>query len=128
MNLNMKWDVDFTMEFLHMAKPLWKKYRSLIDDLENLKNSLAQNPFQGDVLQPGIRKVRMAIKSKGGGKSSGARIITLTFAVDEENGKVVMLVIYDHNQADTVDRKMVRAVAKELGYDVEKLQSGGKLK
>lgn len=128
MNLNMKWDVDFTMEFLHMAKPLWKKYRSLIDDLENLKNSLAQNPFQGDVLQSGIRKVRMAIKSKGGGKSSGARIITLTFAVDEENGKVVMLVIYDHNQADTVDRKMVRAVAKELGYDVEKLQSGGKLK
>lgn len=123
----MKWNVDVTMVFLHMAKPLWKKYRSLMDDLEEFKKGLAENPFQGDVLQPGIRKIRMAIKSKGGGKSKGARIITLTFSVDEANGSVVLLLIYDHNQADTVDRRMVRIVAKGLGYDVDTLQSEGKL-
>lgn len=53
----MKWNVDVTMEFLHMAKPLWKKYRSLMDDLEEFKKGLAENPFQGDVLQPGIGKL-----------------------------------------------------------------------
>lgn len=123
----MKWNVEVTMEFLRMAKPLWKKYRSLMDDLEEFKKSLADNPFQGDVLQPGIRKIRMAIKSKGGGKSKGARIITLTFAIDGANGNVVLLFIYDHNRADTVDRRMVRIVAKELGYDVDTLQHDGKL-
>lgn len=123
----MKWNVEFTQEFLHMAKPLWKKYKSLMNGIEKFRDSLADNPFQGDLLQPGIRKIRMAIKSKGGGKSKGARIITLTFSVDEENGKVAMLLIYDHNQADTVDRNMVRIVAKELGFDVDELQEGGKL-
>lgn len=124
----MRWSVDFTAEFLHMAKPLWKKYKSLMDDIEDFKKSLSENPFQGDVLQPGIRKIRMAIKSKGGGKSKGARIITLTFSVDEENGKVALLLIYDHNQADTVDRRMVRIVARELGYDVDALQDNDRLK
>lgn len=124
----MKWSVDFTMEFLRMAKPLWKKYRSLMDDLETFKKSLEDNPFQGDVLQPGIRKIRMAIQSKGGGKSKGARIITLTFAVKKDNGKVALLLIYDHNQADTVDRKMVKVVAKKLGYDVDELQDKGETK
>lgn len=123
----MKWNVEFTQEFLHMAKPLWKKYKSLMNDIEKFRDSLADNPFQGDLLQPGIRKIRMAIKSKGGGKSKGARIITLTFSVDEENGKVAMLLICDHNQADTVDRNMVRILAKELGFDVDELQEGGKL-
>lgn len=98
-----------------------------MNDIEKFRDSLADNPFQGDLLQPGIRKIRMAIKSKGGGKSKGARIITLTFSVDEENGKVAMLLIYDHNQADTVDRNMVRIDAKELGFDVDELQEGGKL-
>jgi mRNA-degrading endonuclease RelE of RelBE toxin-antitoxin system len=124
----MKWSVDFTIEFLRMAKPLWKKYKSLMEDLDHFINSLAEDPFQGDILQPGIRKIRVAIKSKGGGKSKGARIITLTFAIDEDNGKVALLLIYDHNQADTVDRKMVRVVAKKLGYDVDKLQGSGKMK
>lgn len=124
----MKWSVDVTMEFLRMAKPLWKKYKSLMDDLDDFTKALTEDPFQGDVLQPGIRKIRMAIKSKGGGKSKGARIITLTFAVDEESGKVALLLIYDHNQADTVDRKRVKVVAGKLGYDVDELQDSGKTK
>ena len=91
----MKWNVDTTVEFFHMAKPLWKKYKSLMDDLENLKKELEENPFQGDMLTPGIRKIRMAITSKGGGKSKGARIITLTYSIDETNGNIVLLLIYD---------------------------------
>lgn len=124
----MKWSVDTTVEFLRMAKKLQKKYRSLMDDLEDFKNSLAENPFQGAELTPGIRKIRMAITSKGGGKSKGARIITLTFSIDDTTGEVALLLIYDHNQADTVDTKLVKRTAKELGYDVESLGNEGKLK
>ena len=124
----MKWNVDTTVEFLHMAKPLWKKYKSLMDDLENFKKELEENPFQGDMLTPGIRKIRMAITSKGGGKSKGARIITLTYSIDETNGNIVLLVSYDHNIADNVNTNVVKDIASELGYNMEELGGKGKLK
>lgn len=123
----MNWSVETTVEFLRMAKRLYKKYRSLLDDIDAFKDGLRDDPFQGAVLTPGIRKMRMAIKSKGGGKSKGARIITLTYAVDEETGNVILLLIYDHNQADTVDAKLVKKLAEELGYNVNGLQADGKL-
>lgn len=108
----MKWNVEPTHEFERMAKKLYKKYKSLIEDLNDFRKELEKNPFQGVVLYPGIRKIRMAIKSKGGGKSKGARIITLTFSVDEKSGKIVLLLIYDHNQADTVDTNIVKNLAR----------------
>ena len=85
-----------------------------MDDLENFKKELEENPFQGDMLTPGIRKIRMAITSKGGGKSKGARIITLTYSIDETNGNIVLLLIYDHNIADNVNTNVVKDIASEL--------------
>ena len=124
----MKWNVEPTHEFERMAKKLYKKYKSLIEDLNDFRKELEKNPFQGVVLYPGIRKIRMAIKSKGGGKSKGARIITLTFSVDEKSGKIVLLLIYDHNQADTVDTNIVKNLAIELGYDIDSLLANKDLK
>lgn len=124
----MKWNVDTTIEFLRMSKKLSKKYKSILDDIESFKQELSANPFQGDLLTPGIRKIRMAISSKGGGKSKGARIITLTYSIDERTGNIVLLLIYDHNMADTVDKGMVKLIAKELGYDLGNLQEEGTLK
>lgn len=57
----MKWRVETTTEFLRMAKKLYKKYRSLLDDIEGFKKGIIENPLQGVQLTPGIRKVRMAI-------------------------------------------------------------------
>ena len=56
------------------AKRLAKKYPSFKDDLKVFSDSLQGKPLQGDELTPGIRKIRMAIKSKGKGKSGGARV------------------------------------------------------
>ena len=123
----MKWNVETTVEFLRMAKKLYKKYRSLLDDIENFKNGLSEDPFQGVMLTPGIRKIRMAKTSKGGGKSNGARIITLTYSIDEENGTIALLLIYDHNMADTVDSNLVKETAEKLGFDMNDLQNEGKL-
>ena len=56
----------------------------------------------------------MAITSKDGGKSKGARIITLTYSIDETNGNIVLLLIYDHNIADNVNTNVVKDIASEL--------------
>ena len=58
------------------VKRLSKKYRSLKLDLHELGKELMENPFQGVEIAPNIRKVRLAISSKGRGKSGGARVIT----------------------------------------------------
>ena len=58
------------------VKRLSKKYRSLKLDLHALGKELMENPFQGVEIAPNIRKVRLAISSKGRGKSGGARVIT----------------------------------------------------
>lgn len=64
---------------------------------------MRQNPFQGDELCPGIRKIRMAISSKGRGKSGGARVITYNILTAEEEGHVYLLEIYDKSDFSTVD-------------------------
>ena len=64
------------------AKKLAKKYPSFKEDLVNFGKSLLENPKQGAELAPGIRKIRMAIKAKGKGKSGGARVITFNILTD----------------------------------------------
>lgn len=122
----MNWRIDFTIEFFRGAKVLKKRYRSFMDDLEDLKDSILQNPFQGVELVPGIRKVRLSITSKG--KSGGARVITLTYCISEEEGKVHFLIIYDKSDADTVDVRTVQQIVKELGYNLQALQEQGALR
>lgn len=124
----MNWKVDVTDDFLRQAKKLAKKYRSLRQDLQGFRESITQNPFQGAELTNGIRKIRMPIASKGGGKSNGARIITLTYYIDDETGQIVLMLIYDHNQADTVDKNIVKILAKQLGHDVDRLNDEGRLR
>ena len=65
----MNYSITTSSYFDVAAKKLAKKYSSFKDDLVNFGKSLLENPKQGTELAPGIRKIRMAIKSKGKGKS-----------------------------------------------------------
>lgn len=107
MNFNIKTTSNFEIE----VKVLFKRHRSLKKDLEDFIESLENNPFQGDELAPGIIKIRMAISSKGRGKSGGARVITYTVLLSENNGNVYLMSIYDKSDFSTVDvvtlRKMI---------------------
>ena len=85
----MSFKVSTTAEFESDAKILQKRHRSFKNDLKDLIISLEENPFQGVELSPGIRKIRMAIASKGRGKSGGARVITYTVIAAEMEGKGV---------------------------------------
>ena len=76
---------------------------------------LLTNPNAGDDLGGGLRKVRMAISDKNKGKSHGARAITYTFLVDESNGIVNLIFIYDKLERDSISKKEIKALLKSLG-------------
>lgn len=67
-----------------------------------LVQELKENPDQGTAIGKSCRKIRLAIKSKGKGKSGGARVIT-NFVV--ANGAVYLLSIYDKSDKDTLSDK-----------------------
>ncbi len=109
----MSFEIRTTDRFERSAKNLSKRHRSLKKDLGNFILSLEDNPFQGDELTPGIRKIRMAISSKGRGKSGGARIITYTIVVSENNGHVYLIDIYDKGEYSTVDISIIQKIIDE---------------
>lgn len=111
----MSFEVTPTSHFQKEVKALAKKYRSLKKDLLDLIESLEKNPFQGDELTPGVRKIRMAIQSKGRGKSGGARVITYTVVIDENEGEVYLIDIYDKSDYSTVDTAVLKKIIAELG-------------
>jgi hypothetical protein bfra3_23962 len=88
----MSFKVIPTPTFAKSLKALAKRHRSLKEDVKAFVAELERNPLQGVELTAGIRKIRMAIKSKGAGKSGGARVITYNVLVTEEEGEVYLLV------------------------------------
>jgi hypothetical protein len=99
--------------FDRKIKPLLKKYRSLPDDLEALKQELLANPTIGDDLGNNIRKVRMAIKSKNKGKSGGARIITCTVLVSIDSSDIYLLTIYDKGEQANISSREIEDLKRE---------------
>lgn len=98
-------------------KRLYKRHRSMADDYAAFLVSLQENPLQGVELSPGIRKIRMAITSKGRGKSGGVRVITANAIVAEHKGRIALLTIYDKADASTVKMNVIKQMARELGFE-----------
>ncbi len=105
-----------TTYFVKEAKRLSKKYRSLKDDLEELKKQLQANPMMGDDLGNGVRKVRMAITSKGGGKSGGARVITLLIKQSADDAVMGLLLIYDKSDYSNFKENVLKRIIHNF-YD-----------
>ena len=106
-------EIEVTEEFLRSVKPLVKRYRSFNQDYQALLDELEKNPHAGIDLGEGYRKVRMAISSKGKGKSGGARVITLNYV--EHNGKLYLLYGYDKSEADSVDIAIIKEMVAGMG-------------
>ncbi len=104
--------VVFTDVFFKDIRRLKKKYNSISDDFGNLLDSLQENPFQGDALGKNCYKVRMAITSKGTGKSYGARIITCVKII---NDTIYLLSLYDKSNKKDISDKELDALLKEAG-------------
>jgi hypothetical protein len=98
-------------DFRAAYKRLKKRHRSLQQDFERLLASLLQNPMQGVELDGGVRKVRLAITSKGRGKSGGARVIVRVRIVADE---LQLLYIYDKADYENVSDTFLRDVMKRM--------------
>ena len=98
-------------DFRIAYKRLKKRHKSLQQDFEQLLASLLQNPIQGVELDGGVRKIRMAITSKGRGKSGGARVIIRVRIVADE---LQLLYIYDKADYENVSDDFLRDVIKRM--------------
>ena len=78
-----------------------------------LLESLRREPQQGVDLGRGLHKVRMAISSKGKGKSGGARVITLTVLISETDTNIVLLTIYDKSECENLTDKELTDIVKK---------------
>ena len=98
-------------KFKKEAKRLIKKFPSLKNELAELNEILISNPTLGIPLGYNAYKIRIAIRSKGTGKSGGARVITYFVT---ENQEVYLLTIYDKGELDSIDDNTLRAIIKSL--------------
>ena len=109
----MNYKIKVLPDFARTLKRLGKKYHSIKQDYANLLEELYANPQTGVDLGGGLRKVRMAISSKGRGKSHGARVITFTVVVAIEESEINLLTIYDKAERESISPKEIEALLKE---------------
>ena len=108
-------NIGFLPEFSRNLKRFAKKYKSLVDDYMHFLVSLQNNPFQGDELGNGVRKVRMAVTSKGKGKSGGMRVITYSLnVIDDEKIDVTLLTIYDKSEISNVSDAYIKWLISQV--------------
>lgn len=101
-------------EFKRQFKRLAKKYHLLTNDFKVFMQAMETDPMQGVDLGNGMRKVRMAIASKGKGKSSGARVITYHVVLTHEHIEVNLLTIYDKSELANVSDSYLKSLLTEL--------------
>lgn len=102
----MSYNIVTIPPFDRQLKRLVKKFPSLKTEYAKLIESLEKEPAQGTAMANSCYKIRLAIRSKGKGKSGGARVITHIQVVGRN---VFLLAIYDKSEQEDVSDK-------EIGY------------
>jgi hypothetical protein len=105
----MRYNVLTIPPFDKQLKRLAKKYPSLKNEFAELLESLEQEPEQGTNLGNNCYKIRIAIATKGKGKSGGARVIT-NFVIAEET--VFLISIYDKSEKENLTDKELDELLK----------------
>ncbi len=100
----MNYEIIATPRFRRDIKKLVKKYASLKKEFAELIEDLKKD---GD----NCFKIRIAIASKGKGKSGGARVITHVLIQEET---VFLLSIYDKAERETISDKEIKELLDQL--------------
>jgi mRNA-degrading endonuclease RelE of RelBE toxin-antitoxin system len=107
----MNYNVIPTPTFKSQAKRLIKKFPSLKKELSDLNIILSQTPDSGTPLGNDTFKVRLAVKSKGKGKSGGMRIITFKI---HKNKEIYLLTIYDKSEIASIDDRAIKFIVRQI--------------
>ena len=118
----MNCNISYTQEFFKDVKRLYKKYRSLKDDLSKLEEELLENPYAGIQISEQYYKIRLAIKSKGKGKSGGGRVIYHVEAMiveEEDIIEITLLKLYDKSEQENVSVNEVKDILDRYNAEDE---------
>jgi hypothetical protein len=107
----MSFKIEASEKFTRELKRLAKKYPSLKGDIGELISSLSTDPSQGTPLGQNCFKIRLAIKSKGKGKSGGARVVTFIVLLAK---KVVLLSLYDKSEKENITDEELRSLIESV--------------
>jgi len=122
----MKTSIITTDNFRREAKKLIKKYHSLKKELIEFSESLEDNPKQGTLITDNTYKIRLAVKSKGKGKSGGLRIITYVFLkINNIETEVYLLSIYDKSDYENISDKLIKQLIENIQINIEEEEIDG---
>jgi len=110
----MNFEIIATDPFERKLKRLAKKYLSLKTDLAPVFEELTENPSLGTPIGKDCYKIRIAIASKGRGKSSGARMITYVRVV---KNRVYLMDIYDKSEQANITEKELQLLIDILSEE-----------
>ena len=114
----MKFKIEVTEDFQRQAKKLLKKYPSLKEELVVLMHSLSEYPRLGKAIGNNTYKIRLAVKSKGAGKSGGMRVITYVIFKKEY---VFVIAIYDKSEVENLKEMVIKDKTSEIDELLNKL-------
>ncbi|MCF8462196.1 MAG: type II toxin-antitoxin system RelE/ParE family toxin [Flavobacteriales bacterium] len=107
----MSFELIATPSFRKDIKKLGKKYPSLKVDLGELFESLKSNPIQGTPLGNHCYKIRLAISSKGKGKSGGARVVTYLHITEST---IYLLTVFDKSDQENIPNADLKRLLDQI--------------
>jgi len=117
-------DVILTPNFEREAKKLIKKYRSLKQELLEFTEELKTQPRLGTQIKENVYKIRLAVRSKGKGKSGGMRIVTYVeteLVQKAEQTDVYLLSIYDKSSRENISDQIIEQIIDEIRLELKDL-------
>lgn len=107
----MSFEVVPLRPFEKRLKRLVGKYPSLKKEMAELIAVLEEDPMQGTPLGWDSFKIRIAIASKGKGKSGGARLVTHVRVMAE---RVFLVTIFDKSEQDALSDKELKNLIEQI--------------
>jgi mRNA-degrading endonuclease RelE of RelBE toxin-antitoxin system len=107
----MSCNIISTRKFEKELKRLIKKFPSLKTEFIQLVKNIEHNPSFGTALGNNCYKIRLAITSKGKGKSGGARVITHLYVSSET---IYLLTVYDKSEKSNLTNTELNELIKSL--------------
>lgn len=106
--------VTLTSHFENRYKRFAKKFTSLEGEVDALVDNLTETPTLGESLGAGLYKIRLAVESKGKGKSGGFRIVSYLVTKTEDRVDVYLLTMYDKSEESSIKKETLLALAKSI--------------
>lgn len=110
----MSYKIIITRKFEKELKRLVKKFPSLKIEFASLISMLIRNPEEGISIGNNCYKIRLAISSKGKGKSGGTRVISYLYI----HTKIVyLLTIYDKSEKSDLKPRELELMIESIDMD-----------